>query len=110
MATDPASANEFKSLIKKRGCIKGKLTNFANYVAKIQGLKNAGSEIKDSDKVQFQERLNKIVNLYDDSFEPVQVEIEQLALDLNEQINLKTNFIQILQKQRFCSMRLNPLY
>lgn len=87
-----ATQEELKSLIQKRGCVKGKLTNFANFVAKIQALKTTGSEIKDSDKVQFQERLEKIKYLYDESFEPIQIEIEQFATNLSEQTIERNKF------------------
>lgn len=68
------SEKELKALIRKRGSLKGKLTNFKSYLNDLQST----SLLNDYQLTEFQLRLNKIEIIYDE-FDILQTEIETLA-------------------------------
>ncbi|KAI8440876.1 hypothetical protein MSG28_009178 [Choristoneura fumiferana] len=61
-------STEIKDLIRKRGVVKGRLTNFINYIEKLDTLTSLQI-------IELKVRLNKIDSLYD-QFEEIQTAIE----------------------------------
>ncbi|XP_071055722.1 uncharacterized protein [Onthophagus taurus] len=71
--------SQLENLIKKRGAVKGKLTNFSKFVAKFEAIiKDGGTDSELS--VELEQRYDRAVNLIDE-FEEIQGEIDILSVD-----------------------------
>ncbi|XP_071055002.1 uncharacterized protein [Onthophagus taurus] len=71
--------SQLENLIKKRGAVTGKLTNFSKFVAKFEAIiKDGGTDSELS--VELEQRYDRAVNLIDE-FEEIQGEIDIWSVD-----------------------------
>lgn len=76
--------DDIKTLIKKRGSVKSKFTNFQKFVDKLKLKKSIGDHIRESEVIELEERIEKVKNILDE-FEPLQIQIELLSVT-NEEV------------------------
>ncbi|XP_071052972.1 uncharacterized protein [Onthophagus taurus] len=71
--------SQSENLTKKRGIVKGKLTNFAKFVIKFESnIRESG--INQELSLELEQRYNRAINLIDE-FEEIQGEIDLLSVD-----------------------------